>query len=163
MLIKPLPDDLGFVVGDRHSAAAVAFILNPSVETPLIMGLAQLVSSPAHCFSRQPCFMSIEATLHLRSLLWTSWGNSRYKLLIIKNVHPSIWVFVQNTANVRRSKGSWEHACICNTCELQPWTSRHYSEEAYVRKQTCESVGPDVKQTCQPANTIEETVCVMTN
>lgn len=40
MLIKALPDDLGFQLGDRHSAAAVAFMLNPSVETPLIVGLA---------------------------------------------------------------------------------------------------------------------------
>lgn len=39
MLIKPLPDDLGFLLGDQHSAAAVAFMLNPSVETPLIVGL----------------------------------------------------------------------------------------------------------------------------
>lgn len=40
MFIKLLPDDLGFLLGDRHSAAAVAFMLNPSVETPLIVGLA---------------------------------------------------------------------------------------------------------------------------
>lgn len=40
VFIKPLPDDLGFLLGDRCSAAAVAFMLNPSVETLLIEGLA---------------------------------------------------------------------------------------------------------------------------
>jgi len=40
MLIKPLPDDPGFLLGDQRSTAAVAFMLNPSVETPLIVGLA---------------------------------------------------------------------------------------------------------------------------
>lgn len=41
MLIKVLPDDLGFQLGNRHGAAAVAFMLNPSVETLLIVGLAR--------------------------------------------------------------------------------------------------------------------------
>ena len=40
MLIKPLPNDPGFQLGDRHSAAAVALMLNSSVETLLIVGLA---------------------------------------------------------------------------------------------------------------------------
>lgn len=40
MLIKVLPDDPRFQLGNRCSAAAVAFMLSPSVETPLIVGLA---------------------------------------------------------------------------------------------------------------------------
>lgn len=39
-VIKPLPDDLGFQLGNLCSAAAVAFMLNPSVETLLIVALA---------------------------------------------------------------------------------------------------------------------------
>lgn len=68
VLIKPLPDDLGFLLGDQCSTAAVAFMLNPSVETPLIVGLAHR-SPPLFILSPQLCYMTIQTAPDLRSLL----------------------------------------------------------------------------------------------